>query len=95
MHPDALPLTDAQRRKLSEMMYWAFLEMRMLGHSGQAKQAADLADAFHNVPTGMWHPNFDLKYFRDCFLVPYQLQHPENRPCNYLALVEEVISMKD
>ena len=54
MHSDAKPMTDAQRKKLSEMMYWAFLEIRLLGSGGKAQQAADLADAFHNVPTGMW-----------------------------------------
>jgi hypothetical protein len=94
MHPDAQPLTDAQRRKLSEMMYWAFLEMRLLGWSNKAQQAADLADAFHNLPNGMWQDDFSLKFFRDCFVAAYQQKYPENRVRDYLTMVDEVISMK-
>ena len=35
------------------MIHLAFVEMRALGWSGQAQQAADLADAFHNISKEM------------------------------------------
>lgn len=56
MKPETTPLTDAQRRKLCEMMYAAFVEMRMLGWEGKSEQAADLADAFHNLPKWLTKP---------------------------------------
>jgi hypothetical protein len=72
MHPDAKLPTDAQRRKLCEMMHYAFLEMRLLGWAGKAEQAADLADAFHNLPTAMWQEHFSFQFFRDSFVGAYQ-----------------------
>ncbi len=44
MHPDSQLPTEEQRKKLCEMMHWAFLEMRQLGASGRAEQAGDLAE---------------------------------------------------
>jgi hypothetical protein len=38
---------------LCDMIYWAFVEMRALAWSGRAQQAADLADAFHNISKEM------------------------------------------
>ncbi len=37
-----MKITNAHRRKLCEMMYWAFLETRQLGWAGKAGQVADL-----------------------------------------------------
>ncbi|MCI0455656.1 MAG: hypothetical protein L0Z62_01585 [Gemmataceae bacterium] len=51
--PDALP-NEKQRCCLCEMMAAAFIEIRMLGWGGHAQQAADLADAFHNLPREMY-----------------------------------------
>ena len=95
MHPDAKLPTDAQRQKLSEMMHQAFIEMRLLGWSAKAEQAADLADAFHNLPRDMWRDDFSLKFFRDSFLATYQRKYPEGRYRDYLAMVDEIIAMRD
>ena len=38
-------MNTKQRKQLSEMKYFAFVEVRILGWAGKAKQAADLADA--------------------------------------------------
>jgi hypothetical protein len=52
---DADPLpNEEQRRLLCEMIAVAFVEIRLLGWEGKAQQAADLADAFHNVPREMY-----------------------------------------
>ena len=50
---DPLP-TDKQRMALCEMIAYAFIEIRALVYGGQSKQAADLADAFHNIPREMY-----------------------------------------
>ncbi len=58
-------LTDEDDRKhVCEILHNAFIEIRMLCWDGRHQQAADLADAVHNIPMeiygwgGGW--NFDL-----------------------------------
>jgi hypothetical protein len=93
-HDDAKLPTDAQRRSLCDMLYYALLEMRLLGWEGKSAQAADLADAFHNLPQGMWSDSFSLRSFRDSFLLAYQQKYPE-RSTNYLAMVDEIMAMQN
>jgi hypothetical protein len=68
-------LNDKQRELLCDLMYRAFLEIRMLGWDGRAAQAADLADAFHNVPKGLWSDDFSLSSFRDLYLQSYERKY--------------------
>jgi hypothetical protein len=93
MFPDAKPLTDAQRQALCRMMHAAFLEIRLLGSEGTA-QAAELADAFHNLPAYLWREDFSLSFFRDCFLVGYHNKYPSSRRFDYVAMVNEIIAME-
>lgn len=86
-------LSDAQRDKLCEMMYFAFLEIRLLAQTGKATQAGDLADAFHNLPKEMWSEGFSLEDFREDFLVGYQIKYPEQITRNYVALLDTVIAI--
>jgi hypothetical protein len=95
MHSDGKLPTEAQRKKLCEMLFYALLEMRVRGSEGKAQQASDLAHAFHNLPLGMWHNDFSLSFFRESFLVPYEEKYPEKRVLNYVATLDEIISMKD
>jgi hypothetical protein len=95
MHADAKPLTDAQRRRLCEMMHYAFVEMRLLGWGGKAEQAAELADAFHNLPVDMWRDDFSFQFFRDSFLGVYQRKYPEGRVRDYVAMVDEIAASRD
>jgi hypothetical protein len=88
--PDSKLLNDEQKRKLSHMLYMALLEMRSVGLAGKAQQAADLADAFHNLPTGMWLEEFSLDFFRK-FLESYRQKYPE--AFNYLPPLDEVIAL--
>lgn len=53
MKSDPSP-TEKQRELLCDMIRAAFLELRRLGYAGEAQQAADLADAFHNIPKEMY-----------------------------------------
>src|SRR5262245_44897222 len=50
---DALP-TEKQREMLGKLIQDAFVEIRFLGWDGKAEQAADLADAFHNISREMY-----------------------------------------
>ena len=68
--------------------------MRALGALGKSQQAADLADAFHNLPGGMWREDFSLQVFSDSYLAPYQLKYPAAGPKNYLAAVEKIIASR-
>ena len=56
--------TEEQRRGLCDMLHRALLEIRILGWSGNASQAGDIADAFHNLPIYMISQDFDLDLFR-------------------------------
>jgi len=85
--PDSKSLTEEQRQKLCQMLYMALLEMRAAGWAGKATQAADLADAFHNLPAGMWQDDFSLDFFRK-FLESYRDKYPD--AFNYLPACDEV-----
>jgi hypothetical protein len=80
--------TDEQKRLLCEMMYRAFLELRHLGWQGKAEQAADLADAFHNLPTVMYSPDFRWSVLH-MFLESYQRKYPNGFE-DYVAMLENI-----
>ncbi len=88
-------VTNAQRKKLCELMHFAFIEIRHLGWSGKAEQAADLADAFHNLPKDMWKEDFALEQFGDLFLKDCQTKYPHGKIQNYLAQVRKIIAMRE
>jgi hypothetical protein len=72
MNSDGNVLTNAQRQKLCEMMSEALSELRMLGWAGKSEQAGGLADAFHNLPIGIWPDDFSLSFFRNSFVGAYR-----------------------
>jgi len=87
--PDARSLTERQRQKLCQMLSRAMLEMRLLGWGGKAGQAADLADAFHNLPAMLWSEDFSLDFFRT-FLEGYRQKYPDGWGAGYLKMLEDV-----
>ncbi len=89
--PDARFLTEMERQKLCQMIYRAMLEIRSLGWSGKAEQAADLADAFHNLPAMLWSEDFSLDFLRT-FLESYHHKYPESGGINYLMMLKRVVS---
>ena len=89
-----MTISDAQRKKLCEMMYYAFLEVRLLGSRGESEQAAALADAFHHLPKGMWKKHFNLEDFRDSFLAAYQKDYPNQGTRDYVKMIERIIEME-
>ena len=89
---DAMKLSDVHRKKLCELMHFAFLEIRLLGWAGKAEQAAELADAFHNLPKGMWSEDFSLEFFRDAFLAAYQKKYSEGRVRDYVEVLNQILA---
>ena len=87
--PDARLLTERERQELCKMLFNALLEIRMLGNEGKAEQAADVADAFHNLPIYLWSDKFSLNFFRN-FLEEYQQKYQEVGCYNYVKMLDEV-----
>jgi hypothetical protein len=87
-----MKINDSHRKQLCEMMYYAFLELRHLGSTGKSGQAHDLADAFHNLPKGMWTEEFSLEFFRDAFLSVYQTKYPGQRVRDYVGMVNAMLA---
>jgi hypothetical protein len=83
-------MTDMQREALCEMMHRAFLEIRALGWNGRGKEAADLADAFHNLPTSMYGSDkLDVRLFLQG-LQRYQDRYPRTGENDYVALLSSI-----
>ena len=88
--PDSRVLTEPERQKLTRMLYYALLEIRALGYEGKTEQAADLADAFHNLPAYLWREEFSFGFFR-IFLEAYHQKYAEaGVKFNYLGMLDEI-----
>ena len=88
--PDSRMPTESERQKLSRMLFCALLEIRALGNEGKAEQAADLADAFHNLPTYLWSEDFSFSFFRT-FLEGYQQKYSKSGvDFNYVRMLDEI-----
>jgi len=89
---ESKPLSEKQIRLMGRLLQRAFLEIRYLGREGMAEQAADLADAFHNLPTYMFTQEFSWSIFRE-FLEEYQKRYPrpnEHSYFDYLTFLDRV-----
>ena len=86
-------LTDEQRQAICEMISDVFIEVRSLGWQEKATQAADLADAFHNLPKDMfaqgswWRKNVRHN------LETYQQKYPaDTYRTDFLARFDRIMS---
>lgn len=68
-------LSNEQKELFCRMFYRAFVEIRILGRSKRAEQAAALADAFHNLPLEVFSKKFSFDRVR-MYLDSYQKQYP-------------------
>ena len=92
MFPDSRMPTELERQQLCRMLYYALLEIRGLGTFEKAKQASDLADAFHNVPVYLWSEEFSLAFFRK-FLESYHAKYPERTESfDYIAMLDKIVN---
>ena len=87
-----MKLNEDQIAKLMQLIHFAFTEIRMLAGQGKSEQAADLADAFHNLPSEIRTDSVVLEQFRDMFLKPYFEKHPDGTAYNYVALVNNILA---
>src|SRR5579872_5756041 len=89
-----LDLSDNQRTQLFAMLTEVLLEIRGLGWQGKSQQAADLADAFHNLPAGMWQIGFKLMQFRNVYLAVYQERYASGEACHdYVAMLDRILNV--
>jgi hypothetical protein len=86
---DAKMPTDAERKKLSRLIYLAFVDVRALILDGQSQQAKDLTEAFHNVPLLMYTADFSFKAFQD-FLMSYKEKYEGKARFDYLQEWEKL-----
>ena len=92
LESDTDQLNDKQTRLLSKMVHRALIEIRGPGRNGMAEQAADLADAFHNLPVFIFSESFSWSLARHC-LEEYQNKYslPKNRwPFDYLVALDKI-----
>ena len=90
--PHPLP-TESQKQMLCQMMHYAFVEMRALGWDGKTKQVADLADAFHNLPTEIYGiGSFDWTLLRDMLQYYQDKYHVESYlgKFNYTLMLDKI-----
>lgn len=92
--PDAKELTNKQRKNLLEMLGRALVEVRSLGWEGKSEQAADLADAFHNLPYWLDLEVFSFNHFRS-YLQSYCQKHSCYGYFNYLHLLDLIAKNED
>jgi hypothetical protein len=92
-HPDSRMPTEEERKVLCKMLQNALLEIRMLGWSDKAEQAADLADAFHNLPVYLSSDSFSFEFFRN-FLQAYQIKYQKDAFFNYVNMLDELLKNK-
>lgn len=92
MFQDSKMPTEWQRQKLCEMIHKAFLKIRILGWQGESEQAADLADAFHELPTMLYNENLSLNHFRQ-FLESYFRKYPQEKGTyfDFLHVLDKII----
>ena len=83
-------LSEKQIRLFGSLLQRVFVDIRGLGAWGKAQQAADLADAFHNLPTFMFSDSFSWSMLRH-FVTEYQRMYPPpNQPCDYLRILDAI-----
>jgi hypothetical protein len=88
----AMQLNEAQRKKLGELIHNVLVEIRELIRKGKAQQAAELADAFHNLPNDLWDDDLALEQFCDLYLKDYLTKYPREI-YDFEGLIEQVIEM--
>lgn len=83
---DRLPDED-QRRRLGELLFAAFVELRCVCH--RPEQVHELAYAFHNLPQSMYgHGTWSVGGLR-AVLARYRERFPEGGP-DYVAMLDAI-----
>ena len=73
------------------MIHNAFVDMRMLGWANRSARIADLAEAFHNIPTEIYDPSyFRWEHFRQDLQQYQEKWKGQTFGKNYVAMLEEI-----
>lgn len=94
---DFKPVTPRQRELLTQMLYSTLVEIRHLCWENKMEQAAALADAFHNLPSGIYADNFSFPRFKG-ELESYQSKYrpPDyGKGFDYTDMLEKVMRGED
>jgi hypothetical protein len=83
--------SDNQRMRLAELLSLSFIEIRHLGGTGQARQAADLADVFHEVPREVFvRGDFNWERFRGAAERYHAKYQRELFAFDYVTMLDEI-----
>lgn len=83
-------LNEAQVSSLLHLVYRAFVEIRLLAWEESSQQAADLADAFHNLPLALRDNKIDWAFHANLLTGYSEKYSSSTRPTNYSRLLEQV-----
>ena len=73
------------------MIHHAFVELRLLGWAGHSEQAADLADAFHNISKEMYGwGSFSWDIFRGMLETYQHKWQATARVRDYVEMLDEI-----
>jgi hypothetical protein len=73
-----VPPTERQRQLLGVLLQHGYVAIRALAWKGKAPQAADLADALHNIPAFMFAPDWNWNT-ASLFLEGYYEKYPDRQ----------------
>jgi hypothetical protein len=85
-------LSEGQRRELCELIGRALVHIRGLSQRGDSYQAAEVADAFHSLPTMLYSPIFSWEAL-EVFFTSYHDRYPPAGPgeyYDYLAALKKI-----
>jgi hypothetical protein len=85
---------EQQRAALTYLMYTAFVDIRALCLDGKPEQAKDLAEAFHNLPLMMRHPEFSMNCQRDSF-ARYEEKYGVREGFDYVAKLDRIATTRE
>lgn len=82
--------SEAQRVMLGVVLHDVLVEIRSLGWQGEAKQAADLADAVESLPTELFGIGVFQWLHTEKLLEIYQNKYPDRTRSNYAAEIRKI-----
>lgn len=86
-------LSERQRRESCELIGRALVHIRGLSQRGNSQQAAEVADAFHSLPTMLCSPVFSWEAL-EVFVTSYHSRYPPARPGEYYDYLSALRKIK-
>jgi hypothetical protein len=85
-------MTEEQKKALCKLLGRALIEIRILGAENKSEQAADLADALHNLPYGLLISDFSWEWFKNDLEIYHKKYPPYAKGVHndFLTLAEQI-----